>query len=195
MIYIGDLSKNDAMVLSVYARDSKRLLEFGVGASTQIFRNYSKRDVTSLETSPEWIERTANNLKLLEIEGDVNFCDYYTFQPHGEYDLIFSDGADEFRLEFALKTWDNLSVGGKLIFHDTRRQSDINNVAEFIKQKSSEIEDVAINIGDSNLTVISKRKKITYENWNEVESKPAWLSGYEEVNEEELKKMMENDKL
>ena len=65
MNYLGDLSKQDYEVLKDLALNSKNMLEFGIGASTQILRNFSDGNLTSLETSPFWIDITKQNLNFL----------------------------------------------------------------------------------------------------------------------------------
>lgn len=186
--YIGDISKADAELLCKLAIKSRKILEFGCGASTQVLAQYTVGEITSLDTDPNWITRTQENLQLLKVDNTVHFEDYYSFIPFdNNYDLIFDDGADEFRLPFAFNTWANLIEGGYLLFHDTRRQKDVDNIAEFIKKYSPEIESVYINKDHSNITVIKKKKAEMYENWNETEGRKPWQSGYEPVNLEEFK--------
>lgn len=184
--YIGDISKADAIILKELAEQSESILEFGVGASTQVLAAYGKGKVTSVETSPEWIERTKMNLRFLEITKEVDFQDYYTFQPFTEYDLIFDDGATEFRLPFALLTWKFLKIGGYLLIHDTRTSREVQVVHDFMQACSPEIESIFINKDHSNITVIKKKSAEFYENWNEVEGRKPWQSGYEPVNLEEF---------
>lgn len=182
--YIGDISKADAQLLSELAEKSENILEFGVGASTQVLAHYGK-NLMSIETDNNWIERTKENLKLLGIQKEIVFINYNVFMTSDiptTYDLIFDDGADEFRLPFAYKTWDKLAVGGYLLFHDTRRGKDVQNIADFIVKHSPEIESVFINKDHSNITVIKKKAAEFYENWNEVEGREPWESGYEPVN-------------
>jgi len=187
--YIGDLSKEDAQILKDLAKKSKEILEFGMGGSTQIIAAYTKGQFTSVETAQDWIDRTKENLKLLEITTPVMYENYYEFIPIGEYDLIFDDGADEFRIPFAFETWPRLIEGGYFLFHDTRRGKDVENLAEFIKKFSPEIESVFINKDHSNITVIKKKKAEFYINWNETENRKPWQSGYVEVNMEEFKQL------
>lgn len=184
--YIGDISKEDANILADLAEQSDNILEFGVGASTQVLAAYGKGKVTSVETSPEWIERTKINLRLLEITKEVDFQDYYTFQPFTEYDLIFDDGATEFRLPFALLTWKFLKIGGYLLIHDTRTSREVQVVHDFMQACSPEIESIFINKDHSNITVIKKKEQEHYINWNEAEGRKHWQSGYEPVNLEEF---------
>lgn len=185
--YIGDISKADAQILKDLALISTNILEFGCGASTQVIANYCKYNFTSVETEKWWIERTQENLDLLGIKKGVKFEDYYKFVPEGEYDFIFDDGTDEFRLPFAFKTWQHLKIGGYLLFHDTRRGRDVQNISDFIVKHSPEIESVFINKDHSNITVIKKKVAEFYENWNEVEGREPWESGYVPVDVEKLK--------
>ena len=197
ILYIGDLSQNDALILKELAQQSNQILEFGVGASTQILAYYGTGSLVTVETDLKWTERTKENLKLLGIPKEPYFEDYYTFMQKyivGGCDLIFDDGADEFRLPFALKTWPHLKIGGYLLFHDTRRQSDVNNIGEFIKVHSPEIESVYINKNHSNITVIKKKSAEFYEDWNVVEGREPWESGYEPVDVEKLNEELNNGK-
>lgn len=184
--YIGDISKADAGILKQLAGPAKNILEFGCGASTQILTKYSDGSFTTVETDPDWIVRTKENMKLLGITKEPVFADYYTFLPEGEYDLIFDDGAVEFRLPFALLAWDHLKIGGYLLIHDTRTSREVQVVHDFMKEKSPEIESIYINKDHSNITVIKKKKAEFYEDWNVIEGREPWESGYEPVDIEKL---------
>ena len=190
--YIGDLSRNDAFVLQQLAIHSNNILEYGCGGSTQILANYTNGKVTSVESEKSWIDRTKENLKLLGIEKEVDFHNYYFFEPTGEYDFIFVDLVDGFRLEAALKSWNNLAIGGIMAFHDTRRDRDVKNVCELLSQKSAEVQEVHFNTNHSNITTIKKKIWEGYECWPENEGYPKWKYGYEEVNMEEFTAMKDN---
>ena len=160
MNYIGDLSKYDYEVLKELAINSTNILEFGVGASTQILRNFSDGNLTSIETSMFWIDMTKRNLKYLNIEKDVNFLLYEEFNPNLEqFDLVFNDGIDSLRSEFGVNIWKNLQVGGVIAYHDTRRRKDIENVVQLINNFRNEIESVIFNKDNSNITIIKKKIK------------------------------------
>lgn len=181
--YIGDLSRNDAVLLKNLAEQADRILEFGVGASTQIFAAYAKGSVTSVDTDPTWIDRTNARLDALAASGvalrPVVFVPYADFEPAGAYDLVFVDGIDELRLEFALKTWDALAPWRSMAFHDTRRTkphgpsktSDIENVATVLARHALEIDHVLVNTLDSNITLVRKRTPLALEDWNVVEGR------------------------
>ncbi|MGH6742366.1 MAG: class I SAM-dependent methyltransferase [Bradyrhizobium sp.] len=177
--YIGDVSREDAALLRSIAERSSRILEFGCGASTQIFRAYGAGSVESVETDPAWIEKTHRNLRALGLDQPVTVHLYQTFEPAGQYDLIFVDGIDERRQEFALLTWPALTVGGAMCFHDTRRTkphgpsptSDVQNVCALIERHSPEIETVFVNRNNSNTTVVMKRAPLLYEDWMQTEDR------------------------
>jgi predicted O-methyltransferase YrrM len=185
--YIGDVSREDAVLLRSLAEHSRRILEFGCGASTQIFAAYGADTVDSVETDAQWIDKTKRNLVRLGISKPVEFHDYASFKPTGEYDLIFVDGVDELRQPFALATWASLAVGGRMCFHDTRRvvphgistTSDVQNVCALIERFSPEVHFAAINQDNSNTTVIGKRKPLPYVDWMKSENRTRAQMGLE----------------
>jgi predicted O-methyltransferase YrrM len=177
--YVGDLSRADAELLRSLACRSTRILEFGAGASTQIFATYGSGVVYSVEMDPAWIERTARNLKALRVRQRVDFRGPHDALPFGSFDLIFIDSTDELRAGFAFCSWKMLAVGGKMCFHDTRRTkphgasttTDVQNVCAIIERHSSEIDSVVLNQRDSNITVVTKRAALLYEDWNVAEER------------------------
>lgn len=189
MNYLGDLSKYDYEVLKNYSTKSNNILEFGVGASTQILRNYCEGKLTSVDTSDFWIDLTKKNLKFLNINKSVDYYLYDDFSPNNEiFDFIFNDGVDNLRNIFGINIWKNLSFGGIIAYHDTRRRIDINNVINLINTYKDEIESVSFNEGDSNITLIKKKNKddnpfnnninieeiltkFKYYDWNDAEDK------------------------
>jgi roadblock/LC7 domain-containing protein len=187
--YIGDISKEDACVLAHLAESSSFILEFGVGASTQVLSAYADNPIVSLDTSKEWIERTRINLGLLKIENSPAIFHYETIidhlvgYPNLAFDLIFDDGVDELRREFAIHSWRSLKVGGILALHDTRRLQDIQNVCAVIENFGNEIEKVLFNYQHSNITLIYKKEYEPYENWQITEKKEPWQLGWAEIPE------------
>ena len=91
--YIGDISKQDAVVLKELAEQSVDILEFGCGASTQVLAAYTSGSVISVDTAPAWIRKTREHLKRLNLP-EVSFCSYDEFVTWrgGPYDLVFNDG-------------------------------------------------------------------------------------------------------
>jgi len=177
--YIGDLSRADATLLAHLARDAGNILEFGVGASTQLFAAYGAQRVTSVDTSAEWIAKTKRNLAMLGIERPVRFVLYDEFEPVERFDLVFVDGLNELRLPFAFRTWSALAPGGRMAFHDTRRSeahgaaetSDVSNVCSVAQLHWLEIRRIDVNRWRSNTTVITKRVPLVLENWNRTEGR------------------------
>jgi predicted O-methyltransferase YrrM len=184
MRYIGDLSKQDVETLIEYSQDSKRILEFGVGGSTQVLAQCAtgKTEIISIDTDTGWIEKTKSNFKLLNIEKEVSFVDYNSWKEfaQGTFDFIFDDGVDYLRLPFALESWDKLEIGGFILFHDTRRQSDMRNVMELVTARHNEVDYVICNVNGSNITVVKKKALEPYVNWNIVEGREDWEWGYGE---------------
>lgn len=179
--FIGDLSLQDADVLARHAVNAQFILEFGSGGSTQIFAQCCKGKVLSVETSREWIKKTEINIRKIQSKTEVVFLDYIS-DFVGQFDLIFVDGVDHLRSDFAEKTWKNLKVGGAMIFHDTRREHDFKNALKLIGDHFNEIDVVEVNAKasdgkSSNLTVIRKKNYEGYVDWNQSENKPLWAYG------------------
>ena len=176
--YVGVISREDAELLKSLAENAERILEFGCGASTQIFAAYGKGTVDSVETGWNWIEKTKRNIARLGLPPKVRFHEYASFRPE-RYDLIFDDGADELRLAFAALTFPHLDVGGIMAFHDTRRTkphgesrtSDVQNVCSILEWHSTEIDSVTMNANNSNTTLIRKRAPLPYVNWQVTEGR------------------------
>lgn len=196
--YIGCVSREDAEVLKMLAECSQSILEFGAGASTQIFAAYGKRSVDTVESDSTWIEKTRETIERLSFVEGCSFPAIVTYhhQPRcnelwlwdlGFYDLIFIDCADDLRLPWALASWQFLSVGGTMAFHDTRRTqphglapfSDIQNVCQLLAKYSTEIDGVTLNAGDSNTTLVVKRLPLLYENWQVAEGRTDAQMGLE----------------
>lgn len=193
IFYIGDISKADAEVLANMTTFSTNILEFGCGASTQVIAAHLSRiaKFTSIDTSREWIEKTKDNMKLLEITTEVEFHSYDAFWelPKTEkYDFIFNDGVDALRRDFAIKAWPLLQVGGHMAFHDTRRAPDFRNVLEILAMFQDEIDSVDFNECNSNITLVRKKNPQRYENWQITENKLPWMLGYSEPDLEYIKK-------
>jgi precorrin-6B methylase 2 len=179
--FTGDLSLQDADILVEYAKKSKHILEYGGGGSTQIMSQCGAQSITSVDTSPEWIELTRRRINQINQHTPVIFLPY-TSKFEQMYDMIFVDGEWQLREEFATDTWKNLRVGGVMLFHDTRRDFDFANVMVIAKKFYLEITQIEINAPasdgkSSNITVLHKKVSDPYENWNKTENKPAWAYG------------------
>lgn len=181
--FIGDLSLEDADVLAalITSFSNGRVLEFGAGGSTQIISQCGASLIDCVETDPNWIKLTQQRLQTLANATPVNFMGYTT-KLSGMYDVIFVDGVDNLRREFAINTWQNLSPNGVMLFHDTRRFQDFQNAAwiaqlYFNEIKKMDINAKASNDRSSNMTLIFKKPHEQYVNWNESEGKPSWAYG------------------
>ncbi len=111
----------------------------------------------SVDTSLEWVERTKSNLALLGITSTVDFRILSSTPRDGQYDVVFVDGADELRLPFAISSWYALVPRGDLTFHDTRRHRDFLYVTNLTAMCASEVESLALNCSQSNISVVKKR--------------------------------------
>lgn len=179
--FIGDLSLQDADVLAQYASTSNSILEFGCGGSTQIFSQICD-NVISIETDQKWIDVTQERISRIQNAHPVIFKKYFELQKDKKHDLIFVDGIDHLRKQFAIDTWTQLNIGGYMIFHDTRRFQDFQNAAWVAQLYFNEIESILVNCkasdsNSSNMTVIRKKPLENYVNWNHSEGKPAWAYG------------------
>jgi len=184
--FVGDLSLEDADLLAFYGFRSDAILEFGVGGSTQILSQCLPDLLVSVETDPEWIAKTENRLSQLTEITKPLFCAYGNHPSH-KYDLIFVDGVDHLRRQFAIDTWSFLAETGVMIFHDTRRFEDFQNAAWVAQLFHNEIDSIDINVDNSNMTIIHKKKLQPYVNWNYTEDKPLWAYGlHPNPNGEEL---------
>lgn len=173
MIYAGDLSRQDVQVLASYAAQSNRIIEFGAGASTQVFADNAPpaAEIVTVETASEWINRTRENLKRINRER-VDFYSYDDFRAMthaGRIDLAFDDGINELRVDFALRIWPILRIGGVLLVHDTRHLQHVEIVLEVVRKFHLEIDSIRFNERASNVTAIVKKLAEPYVNWNEVE--------------------------
>jgi predicted O-methyltransferase YrrM len=191
--FIGDISRQDATVLERYAAASSSVLEFGVGASTQVIAQ-SVRPGTpfiSLDTKQEWIDKTLVFLKRLGVEGRCRMMAYAEWNWAVDklcFDLVFNDGSDSLRREFGLRSFPLLQPGGVMLFHDTRRTEDVRNVLAVVETFHEEVEHVHLNKRidevSSNITVIKKKIREPYVNWNAVERRQSWAVGYGTVPED-----------
>lgn len=190
MKYIGDLSRQDAALLERYARGARSVLEFGAGGSTQIIAQALPEGASflSLDTEPRWIATTRENLRRLGVDDRCQLLRYEDWTPDAtQFDLIFNDGVGHLRRDFALRSFPRLAIGGALLFHDTRRQQDIRNVLALVDIFFEEIEHVHLNErsegASSNITVVRKKSREPYVDWNAAEGRPPWAYGLDVVPE------------
>ena len=179
--FTGDLSLQDADVLAKWASQSKHILEFGSGGSTQIMAQCGANSIISIETEASWIDLTTKRLSQLTTDTQVTFMGYTT-EFDREFDLIFVDGLWAHRFEFATNVWKYLKPTGVMIFHDTRRDFDFANAVDVAKVFFNEISQIDVNApatdsASSNMTVLHKKLPEPYVNWNDTEGKPSWAYG------------------
>lgn len=195
----GDMSRADVVVLSEIARTSRRILEFGVGASSYIIHQNAPEDayILHIDTDAKWRELTINNLDALvpkeEYAPTANYDFFllqydpesyaacgediskYSFLKNcpmlaGQWDLIIVDGFTPLRETFMREVWPMLSVGGLMIMHDSRREWTASFVANILRDKFLEIDRIDCHPMDSNLFVIKRGVKKEYFDWNKTEA-------------------------
>jgi predicted O-methyltransferase YrrM len=180
--YIGDISREDAALLARSAAGARRILEFGAGASTQVLAQSAAEgaEIVTVETKPQWVERTRENLRLLGIPREVRFVPYRGFwrAVEGPFELIFDDGPDRLRAEFAERAWPMLAVGGCMLFHDTRRPRDARVALRQVERVFLEVASVQLNPEGSNLIVVRKQSPQKYVDWNVAEGRARWEYGH-----------------
>jgi predicted O-methyltransferase YrrM len=192
--YIGDISAADAIVLRELAEKSCNTLEFGCGASTQVISTYTRGTLTSIDTSQEWINKTIGNIGLLEIKYMPTFMLYDRFKPFSSgFDFVFDDGADDLRRDFSMMIWPHIKLGGCLAFHDTRRSNDLGNVIHFINTHQYEISRVDFNYKHSNISIIYKHQFEHYVDWNIVEGRAPWQTGWGNPDLNYIRNRLENE--
>lgn len=184
LIYLGDLSKQDVQVLATEVLNAQSILEFGVGASTQIICQTRRNDLAfySVETDPVWIGHSQRELKSLGV--NPKYCEFILYSQWHEtvaskniqFDVIFVDGVDDKRLEFAKNAWDMLRVGGRMLFHDTRRSGDMAKFLQLVESKYLEVDVIKLNHRASNISIVRKKISEPYIDWNVAEKKEPWMS-------------------
>ena len=180
--YIGDISREDADLLARTAASARRILEFGAGASTQVLAQSAPEgaEIVTVETKPEWVERTRANLRRLSIAREVRFVPYRGFwrTVQGPFEVILDDGIDRLRADFAQRAWPMLAVGGCMLFHDTRRPRDARTALRHVERVFLEVASVHLNPEGSNLTMVRKQAPQAYVDWNVVEGRARWEYGH-----------------
>jgi len=141
--------------------------------------------LVTVETDPRWIDRTMSRVAMLGKKTEPAFVPFDYYPTNFAADLIFVDGASELRGKFCLNTWEQLKVGGVMIFHDTRRPEYFQHVLNLSHKFFNEIGRIDVNANQSNMTVVHKSPRLSYVDWNQTESKPAWAYGNAEHPEKD----------
>jgi predicted O-methyltransferase YrrM len=186
--YVGDLSRADAKLLAGLAAEAERILEYGVGASTQILAQAAApgAEILGLDTEDYWIDRTRKLLDALAPGHGVRLRRFERLTEldnlaTGSYDLIFDDGHEDLRLEFGLASWRLLIKGGRFVLHDTRRRGDVGNVLFLAARYFREIERIDLNPAGSNLSILHKCARKPYVDWNKQEDRNTWELGDDDL--------------
>ncbi len=181
-LFIGDLSRADASTLAALVPGRKRIVEFGVGGSTQIIAQSMDADATllALDTDPAWLERTAVNLRALGTGDRVTLAPYGTAIA-APIDLAFVDGSEHLRLPFAEFIWPMLSVGGLLVLHDARHRVYVGPLLALVADEFRDVRSVTLNDGDTNFAIVERGPRREYVDWNAAEGREAWEAGYVEA--------------
>lgn len=169
--YIGDLSPADEDLLCDLSGTHSRIVEFGVGASTQILCDCAQLNawIESVETDPAWVDRTVANLERLGICRRPDFATWecWLLAAPRVIDLAIDDGRDDLRDEFARRVWPMIRPGGLLLWHDCRVKHVNGRIHGFAHSVYDEVKWLKFSPRGSNMAVIKKRRRLVYENWNE----------------------------
>lgn len=189
--FVGLLSDEDAELLERYATQARRILEFGAGGSTHIMSQAAPADarIVTVESDPAWIARVRQDLAQLGMtDRRVRFVGYDVWtraeDTRGPFDLIFVDGASDRRLDFATAAWPRLTVGGVMLFHDTRNLASprhLDNAFATVRRFLYEVDELRLNEKwrgrPSNLTAIVKKHSAPWIDWTRQGDRPAWRFG------------------
>ncbi len=183
----GDLSRADVVALTLLCRN-KKVIEFGVGASTMLLSQVAK-EVITYDTDIQWIEKVKgkigggiSNVTFKYIEKDVNAVKGIA----EDCDVLFDDGHSLLRSPFLLEFWPNIKECA--ILHDSRMTYAGNCVKKFIDSfiiknepndynpgladnpYTGSLKSIDWNYLESNMVVLHKRNcTLRYENWKVTE--------------------------
>lgn len=186
----GDLSKADAVVLTLLSRN-KRVIEFGVGASTLILSQVAK-SLKCYDTDIKWINIV--NSKLKDIDNKTCEPELILIEKNPQavsplvedVDVLFNDGHSLLRGAFLLEFWPHIKECA--VLHDSRMTYAGNCVKKFIdafivenkpnkynpglldNPYTGSLKSIDWNWLESNMVVMHKRNCILkYENWKVIE--------------------------
>ena len=178
--FVGQLSKADVNLLSHYAKEYPKILEFGAGGSTMIFAQTTPKKVLTMEPNPVWVARTLSNLSVLGADSSkYEIVPYSLKSIEGEYDLVFVDGTANERFPFALVAFKHLRVGGWILFHDTRERGDLRNFLELAFAYRDEVGHIFMNADGSNISGIQRKPSEPAYDWSVTEGQLPWQTGAE----------------
>lgn len=177
---VGELSALDTAVLIRLAKQSTRILEFGVGGSSTLWSQFCPphAQITCVESNPQWIEKTREMCK--KLGGPVPVfvtADHWRdkLPPQPWYDLIFIDDLKmEDRIPLAEKTWSLLMPEGQMAWHDTHGSFGA-DVFRFLAPRHLEVGAVR---RESAITIATKSVETLIGNTDAFEGRAPWESGH-----------------
>lgn len=167
----GDISRADAVCLTELC-DDRRVVEFGVGASTMVLSRCA-RTVLSYDTDPVWLEKTKVRLVRMPDKVCSPELRYFEEVPEvPECDVLWIDGLVAKRQEFTEK---NFARAKELvILHGALRNGHSYGQAflpEIMNKFWEMIETIELGYRGSHLLVLKKRRRpLRYYNYHETEA-------------------------
>lgn len=155
------------LIQKIYLTRPEKILECGIGLSTQIIgeclKNIGKGNLVGLEHDPQWVQSVSKLLEEKQIDDRIEIISaplqeyhmenrefqWYSrleqIKAHGPFDLVFVDGPPAFKPTdpgrigalFALKS--SIKSGGILLLDDGGRPGEQTAVQEWIKVYGSGI--------------------------------------------------------
>ena len=183
---VGELGRSDIQVLAEHAQRSHRILEFGCGGSTMLFAQFSPPGsrIVSLDTERGWIDRTRDALKRLDANR-VEFLPYAGWAGRLEgwpwFDLVFVDGLESERMNFAAEAWRLLQPGGVMIYHDGLWAQVVEMVLRQVGTTFQSVDSVTFCAQRSNCIVIRKKVELPFGNDPIPDRPEPWMSAKQDL--------------
>jgi predicted O-methyltransferase YrrM len=186
---VGELGRHDIQVLADLARTSTRILEFGCGGSTLLFAQFAHHmaRLISVDTEPSWMDKTEEKLKLLGADR-VRFLEYdgweHSVGHWPWFDLVFVDGLESKRLEFAETAWRMLQPGGTMAWHDGRWPQIVSMALTLVGRHFQQVDTVQLGVLRSNVLTIRKKVELPELNDPDKGRTEPWMSAHTELPKE-----------
>ncbi len=180
---VGQLGRHDIQVLAGLAKSSHKILEFGCGGSTLALAQFSPPGarVTSIDSERAWIDKTRMNLERVGQKAKVDFLPYAGWEGRMGgwpwFDLIFVDGLESERLQFALNAWRTLQPGGTMAWHDCRWPQIVEMMLRLAGLNFQTVDVMSFCVLRSNITTITKKVEIPELNDPDKGRTDDWMSG------------------
>lgn len=136
MTYVKEVSRAD-MAASLQcmsflesmcrAGSYKKLLDFGSGFSSYVFRDYAKKDpsikVWSVDDDPQWIEKTREYLRCHQLsDNNLTLLEKFVIAPERDFDLVLLDlNFVEVRKNYIKLAVECCKPGGMVVFDDVHK--------------------------------------------------------------------------